>query len=154
MCRAKTPGHKTFSSVVVAYLNVASSSVPSNPALFVSGREPGRGYISTQPTSAHAHHELHVESVCVCVMRCSRVAGCALLVLTAVFFFFFHVPFFVMNAEYGTRSSFRSGFCVWNGELGSKARFYLASFPGLLAPIFDRFTVCKDKSAHLHHDDH
>ena len=62
MCRAKAPSHKTCSSVVVAHLNVASSSVPSHPPFFVSGREPGRGYISTH---AHAHYELHVESVCV-----------------------------------------------------------------------------------------
>ena len=36
MRRAKTPSHKTCSSVVVAHL------VPSHPAFFVSGREPGR----------------------------------------------------------------------------------------------------------------
>ena len=63
MHRAKTPSHRTCSSVVVAHL------VPSHPAFFVSGREPGRepgrGYISTPPTSANAHYELHVESVCV-----------------------------------------------------------------------------------------
>ena len=87
MRTAKTPGRKTCSSVVVAYLNVASPSVPSHPAFFVSGRESGRGYISTPPTSAHAHYELHVESVCV---WCSRVAGYSLLVLATVFF---HIPF-------------------------------------------------------------
>ena len=37
-----------------------------------------------------------------CVMRCSRVTGCSLHVLTAVFF---KVPFFMMNVECGTRSS-------------------------------------------------
>ena len=63
MCRAKTRGHKMCSSFVVAHLNVALSSVPSHPAFFVSGQEPGRGYISIPPTSAHAHYELHVESV-------------------------------------------------------------------------------------------
>ena len=57
MCRAKTktPGHK---DVVDAHLNVAPSSVPSHPPFFVSGWEPGRGYISTLPTSTHAHYEL------------------------------------------------------------------------------------------------
>ena len=63
MRRAKTPSHKTCSSVVVTHL------VPSHPAFFISGREPGRepgcSYISTPPTSANAHYELHVESVCV-----------------------------------------------------------------------------------------
>ena len=58
----KTPDHKTCSSAVVAHLNVASFSVvPSHPACF--GWEPGCGYISTPPTSAHAHYELRVESV-------------------------------------------------------------------------------------------
>ena len=37
-----------------------------------------------------------------CVMRCSRVAGCSLHVLTAVFF---KVPFFMMNVKCGSRSS-------------------------------------------------
>ena len=57
MRRAKTPGHKVCSSVVVTHLKVASSSVPSHSLFFVvvvvvvvvvvSGREPGRGYTST-----------------------------------------------------------------------------------------------------------
>ena len=62
---AKAPGHKTCSSVVVAHLNVASSSVPSNKAFFASGWEPGCGYILTPPKSVHLHYELHVEGVCV-----------------------------------------------------------------------------------------
>ena len=35
MRRAKTPGHKVCSSVVVTHLKVASSSVPSHSALFL-----------------------------------------------------------------------------------------------------------------------
>ena len=38
MRRAKTSGHKTCSSVVVAHLNIALSSVPSHPAfMFMDG---------------------------------------------------------------------------------------------------------------------
>ena len=51
MRRAKTPGYKVCSSVVVTHLKVASSSVPSHSLFFfvvvVSGREPGRSYTST-----------------------------------------------------------------------------------------------------------
>ena len=156
MRRAKTPGHKACSmqccSCTLECSVVFSTQPPS--LFFVSGREPGRDCISTPPTSAHAHYELHVESVC--VMRCSRVAWVfftpLLLVLTVLlsssstFLFSWWTP----NVEPAARRQlcnwqwtevFRSGFYLWNGELGFKARFYLASLPGLLAPIFDRF--CK-----------
>ena len=62
MRRAKTSGHKTCSSVVVAHLNATSSSIPSHPffSLLFLDREPGRGYVSIPPTKPHAHYELHV----------------------------------------------------------------------------------------------
>ena len=93
MCRAKTPGHKVCSSVVVTHLKVASSSVPSYSALFCcccccccciwTGTW---AWLHLDPalTSVHGHYS--------CVMQCSRVAGCSSFVLTAVLFF--HVAFF------------------------------------------------------------
>ena len=135
MRRAKTPGHKVCSSVVVTHLKVASSSVPSHSAHFFccciwTGTW---AWLHLDPvlTSVHGHYS--------CVMQCSRVAGCSSFVLTAVLFF--HLLFFVMNAECGTRCSsqivirFRSGLCLWNGKLGFEA--LLSFVPRITAPIFD-----------------
>ena len=41
---------------------------------------------------------------CVCVMQCSRVAGCSFLVLTAVFFFFY-IPFFLSTLAWCCQAS-------------------------------------------------
>ena len=51
--------------------------------------------------------------------------------------------------HYGVVMFYLALICLWNGEFGFEVKFYLASFPGLLA---DCFTVCKNKNAHLHHD--
>ena len=116
MRRAKTPGHKVCSSVVVTHLKVASSSVSSYSALFFCCCCIWTGtwawlHLNPALTSVHGHYS--------CVMQCSRVAGCSSFVFTAVLFF--HVAFFfVMNAECGTRCSsqivirFRSGVsAIW-----------------------------------------
>ena len=53
MRRAKTPGHKVCSSVVVTHLKLASSSVPSHSLFFVvvvSGRNMG---VATPRTRAN-----------------------------------------------------------------------------------------------------
>ena len=88
MRRAKTPGHKVCSSVVVTHLKVASPSVPSHSALFLLllYLDGNLGVATPRPalTSVHGHYS--------CVMQCSRVAGCSSFVLTAVLFF--HVAFF------------------------------------------------------------
>ena len=87
MRRAKTPGHKVCSSVVVTHLKLASSSVPSHSLFFVvvvSGRNWAWLHLEPALTSVHGHYS--------CVMQCSRVAGCSSFVLTAVLFF--HVAFF------------------------------------------------------------
>ena len=88
MRRAKTPGHKVCSSVVVTHLKVASSSVPSHSLFFCcyciwTGTW---AWLHLDPTltSVHGHYS--------CVMQCTRVAGCSSFVLTAVLFF--HVAFF------------------------------------------------------------
>ena len=122
MRRAKTPGHKVCSSVVVTHLKLASSSVPSHSLFFVvvSGRNWAWLHLEPALTSVHGHYS--------CVMQCSRGAGCSSFVLTAVLFF--HVAFFVMNAECGTRCSsqivirFRSGLCLWNGKLVFRSQDY------------------------------
>ena len=107
MRRAKTPGHKACSSVVVAHLNVASSSVLSHPVffLFLDGN---LGVAASRPRQQVRMRTMN------CMWRACVWCGVPewLSVLystitcphsTAVFFF--HVPFFMMNAECGTRSS-------------------------------------------------
>ena len=84
MRRAKTPGHKVCSSVVVTHLKVVSSSVPSYSALFFCCCCIWTGtwaWLHLDPAlrSVHGHYS--------CVMQCSRVAGCSSFVLTAVLFF-------------------------------------------------------------------
>ena len=72
MRRAKTPGHKVCSSVVVTHLKVASSSVPATRSflslLYLDGTW---AWLHLEPalTSVHGHYS--------CVMQCSRVAGCS-----------------------------------------------------------------------------
>ena len=89
MRRAKTPGHKVCSSVVVTHLKVASSSVSSHSLFFFCCciyLDGTWAWLHLEPalTSVHGHYS--------CVMQCSRVAGCSSFVLTAVLFF--HVAFF------------------------------------------------------------
>ena len=55
--RAKTPGHKTCSSVVVIYLNVALSSVSSHPAFF--------GFWMGTWTWLHLNIVLHCADFCI-----------------------------------------------------------------------------------------
>ena len=90
MRRAKTPGHKVCSSVVVTHLKVASSSMPSHSLFFCccccciwTGTW---AWLHLDPalTSVHGHYS--------CVMQCSRVAGCSSFVFTAVLSF--HAAFF------------------------------------------------------------
>ena len=137
MHRAKTPGHKVCSSVVVTHLKVVSSSVPSYSALFILlllYLDGNLGMATPRP-------------------RANKCAW-ALLVCDAVFqsgWVFFICPycspllspllFFVMNAECGTRCSsqivicFHSGLCLWNGKLGFEA--LLSFVTRITAPIFD-----------------
>ena len=85
MHRAKTPSHKTCSSVVLAHL------VPSHPAFFVSRRETWAGTWAWLHLNPANKWECALWIACgerVCRMRYSRVVGCSLLVVTAVFFHF------------------------------------------------------------------
>ena len=86
MRRAKTPGHKVCSSVVVTHLKVASSSVPSHSALFLLllYLDGNLGVATPRPRTNKCAWAL--------LVQCSRVAGCSSFVLTAVLFF--HVAFF------------------------------------------------------------
>ena len=135
MRRAKTPGHKVCSSVVVTHLKVASSSVPSHSALFflLLYLDGNLGMATPRPRAN----------------KCTW----ALFVCDAVFqsdWVFFICPycspllsrcFFRDETECGTRCSsqsvirFRFGLCLWNGKLGFEA--ILSFVPRITAPIFD-----------------
>ena len=88
MRRAKTPGHKVCSSVVVTHLKVASSSVPSHSALFLL-------LLYLDGNLGMATPRSRANKCAWALFACDpvfRVTGCSSFVLTAVLFF--HVAFF------------------------------------------------------------
>ena len=59
MRRAKALGHMACSSVVVAHLECSLVFITQPPSCFVLW-EPRHGYMSTPPSSVHAHYELQI----------------------------------------------------------------------------------------------